>query len=309
MTINVKYKSDEFKKTTFKNLQKIFFSSIFLTHYNKLRRLYVDLNAFKQWDFAVMIYHIRNDFLNDINFSRIAMQFIMFLNKCFNSVEKNYWSTKLKVTDIIWAIKKIKHMIEFIEMSSMIIYIDHSATISIFRQITFITFNMNKLNLKLIKASQYLFNFNLFIRHKIDKFNVVSDVLFKLQVDIALIEKIDVLKSLYEFSIELCEENLIIKTMKFLLKQFVCYHMTLIEMTNKFKERLKTTYSKNPHWNKILNMIKKTSKINDEKNTQNKSNLRFIYRRNFIYYIVDDDKKRLCISKSLEQKIFQLIHN
>ena len=51
-------------------------------------------------------------------------------------------------------------------------------------------------------------------------------------------------------------------------------------------------------------MIKKVLRINDEKNTQNKSSLRFVYRCNFIYYIVDDDKKRLCISKLLKQKIF-----
>ena len=48
MTTNIKYKFDEFKKTTFKNLQKIFCSSIFLTHYNKLRRFNIDLNVFKQ---------------------------------------------------------------------------------------------------------------------------------------------------------------------------------------------------------------------------------------------------------------------
>ena len=194
-----------------------------------------------------MIYHVLNDFSDDINFLRIAMQFIMFLNKYFNNVEKNYWSTKLKIIDIVWAIKKIKHMIKFIEVLLMIIYIDHSAIVSIFRQITFITFNTNKLNLKLVKALQYLFNFNFFIRHKINKFNVIFDVLFKLQVDMTFIKKIDVLKLLYEFSIELYEKNLIIKTMKLLTKQFVCYYMTLIKMTNEFKKRLKMIYDENSH--------------------------------------------------------------
>ena len=85
---------------------------------------------------------------------------------------------------------------------------------------------MNKLNLKLIKTLQYLFNFNLFIHYKMNKFNIISNILFKLQVDVIFIEKIDVLKLLYESSIKLCKEDLIIKTMKFLTKQFVCYHMT-----------------------------------------------------------------------------------
>ena len=138
-------------------------------------------------------------------------------------------------------------MIESIEMSSIIIYIDHNAAIPISRQTTFITFNTNKLNLRLVRTSQYLFNFNFFIRHKIDKFNVIFDALFKLQVDVTFIEKIDVLKSLYDFSIELCQDDLIIKSIDSLSKQFVCYYIILIKMTNELKKRLKTIYNENPH--------------------------------------------------------------
>ena len=61
------------------------------------------------------------------------------------------------------------------------------------------------------------------------------------------IEKIDVLKLLYESSVELCKENLIIKMMKLLTKQLVCYHMTLIKITNEFKEKLRTIYDEDLH--------------------------------------------------------------
>ena len=138
-------------------------------------------------------------------------------------------------------------MIESIEMSSIIIYINHSAAVSISRQITLITFNTNKLNLRFVRTSQYLFNFNFFIRHKIDKFNVIFDALFKLQADITFIKKIDVLKSLYDSSIELCEDDLTIKSVDFLSKQFICYHIILIKMTNELKNRLKTTYNEDQH--------------------------------------------------------------
>ena len=114
-------------------MQKVFISSIFLTHYNKLRQFYVDLNAFKQWNFAIMIYHVQNDSSNDIIFFHIMMQSIMFLSKCFNDIEKNYWFIELKIIDIIWIIKKIRHMIESTEMSLIIIYIDYNAAISISR--------------------------------------------------------------------------------------------------------------------------------------------------------------------------------
>ena len=138
-------------------------------------------------------------------------------------------------------------MIESIEMLLIITYFDHSATISISRQTTLIMFNTNKLNLRLVKTSQYLFNFNLFVRHKINKVNVIFDVLSKLQIDVTFIKKIGVLKSLYDFSIELCQGDLTIKSIDSLSKQFVCYHIILIKMTNELKKKLKTIYNENPH--------------------------------------------------------------
>ena len=47
-------------------------------------------------------------------------------------------------------------------------------------QITLFISFINKLNLRLIKTSQYLLSFNLILRHKIDKLNVVFNALFKL---------------------------------------------------------------------------------------------------------------------------------
>lgn len=64
-------------------------------------------------------------------------------------------------------------------MLSTIIYTNHFVAIFISQQIIFIIFNNDKLNLRLVKALQYFFDFNLFVRHKIDKINVVSNVFFK----------------------------------------------------------------------------------------------------------------------------------
>ena len=70
-------------------------------------------------------------------------------------------------------------MIESIEMLSTIIYTNHFVVIFISQQIIFIIFNSDKLNLRLVKTLQYFFDFNLFVRHKTDKINVVSNVFFK----------------------------------------------------------------------------------------------------------------------------------
>lgn len=132
--------------------------------------------------------------------------------------------------------RKIRHMIELTKMFLTIIYIDYFVIVFIFRQITFIISNNDKLNLRLIKNFQYFFDFNLFVRYKIDKINVMSNVLSKFQIDAFFVEKIDVLKSLHKHSLYVLHENLTIKTLMF-------YHyVALIKKSNDFKQRLKQTY-------------------------------------------------------------------
>ena len=278
-----------------------------------------------------MIYHVKKDSNDD--FSRIKIQSIMFLNRCFNEIEKNYWFTKLKIVDIVWMIRKIRHMIESNECSSTIIYTDHSIVVSILRQTNLITFNTDKLNLRLIRASQYLFDFNLQMKHKIDKFNIVSNAFFRFQTNVITTKKIDVLKTLYESSIDLCDDDLITKESAFL----TC-HIILIEMTDDFKNKLKKIYANEFHWIKILIMIKsnnndsslasktivalKTTIVVVSKTTiivssisstseviNFRSDLRFKYRNDLIYFTAENDRERFCISASLKQKIFQLIHD
>ena len=76
-------------------------------------------------------------------------------------------------------IRKIRYIIKVNECSSTIIYTNYLTTISIFKQINFIIFNTNKLNLRLMKAFQYLFDFNIAIKHKFNKSNIVFNVLFR----------------------------------------------------------------------------------------------------------------------------------
>ena len=147
------YESIHVERQSFKNLQNVFRESIFLTHYNRRRRLFVNLDSSKSWEFVDMIYHVESDSNSKNEFSRIKMQFIMFLNRCLNETKKNYWFTKLEIVDIVWVIKKIRHMIKFNECSSIIIYIDHFVAIFISRQINLTTSSIDKLNLRLIRAS------------------------------------------------------------------------------------------------------------------------------------------------------------
>lgn len=72
-----------------------------------------------------------------------------------------------------------------------IIYIDHEANSTIITQIKLNTINIDKLNLKLIKAFIYLSQFCLTIRHKFDKTNVISNALSRLSTKLKKKNSVD----------------------------------------------------------------------------------------------------------------------
>ena len=331
------------KRVVFRNLQTAFVSSIFLIHFDRKRRLYIDLNVSKQWDFAAIMYHVLSDSLNDATYSRTIIQSIMFLSRCLNGAEKNYWLTELKIADIVWVIRKIKHMIESIEIFSIIIYTDHFVAVLISRQIIFIISSNDKLNLRLMRASQYLFDFNLFVRHKVDKANVMSNALFRLQVDVSVINKIDVFESLYEHALKFTQIDLILKTSLYF------HHVVLVKMSNDFKARLKQAYQNDEHWFKIFVIVRfavvvasaisatSTHEVSHEVISSinaavftietsrisviifatslktyelfDSREIRFRYRNDLLYYIFDFDSKRLCILAVMKIEVFQQVHD
>ncbi len=142
------------KLKTFIDLKNVFSVSTFLAHFDSKRQLYIDLDAFKTWDFAFMIYHVK-DFVADNTklISRIFVKLILFLNRMLNIAEANYWSTKLEVANIVWIIKRVRHLIDFTGVSLIIIYINHLTAISISRQTSLFTSSINKLNLRLMHVS------------------------------------------------------------------------------------------------------------------------------------------------------------
>ena len=77
---------------------------------------------------------------------------IMFLSKVLSSAEAKYWPIKLEVACLVWTLKKVRHIIESAELST-IMYINYSITIDITRQAILLTTSINRLNLRLIRAS------------------------------------------------------------------------------------------------------------------------------------------------------------
>ena len=173
------------------------------------------------------------------NFPRTDVQSILFLSKMLNQVEQNYWPTELEVIGIVWVIKKVRHMVESTKRPPTVIYTDHSAAIPISRQTSLTTFSTDKLNLRLIRASQYLSMFNLSVRHKARKTNIVPDALSRLQGSSSVIKNNPgILETLHGK----IEEERFIDSMRSEIP--ISYHITLMEISEDFKARLIKAYIK-----------------------------------------------------------------
>ena len=147
----------------FHHLQKLFSSPTILHHHDEKRVLYIDLDASKEFGFGAHVYHCTDDLPSKTNPveppkqppKQKSQQSILFLSRLLTDAETRYWPTELEIAGIVWVVKKVRHMIEA-STQSTVIYTDHSAAISIVRQTSLNTTSTEKLNLRLIRASEYL---------------------------------------------------------------------------------------------------------------------------------------------------------
>ena len=219
---------------------------------------------------------------------------ILFFNKTLTSVETKYWSTKLKIIELVWTIRRIAHLIKT-SNNATILYIDHEAIIEIINQTKLNFINIDKQNLKLIRASMYLFQFRLEIRHRFEKFNVIFDVLNRLSMKKKNSKKKLDLKHYIEF----------LKNSK--NDHIYAYAAILIEMSSFFKKKIFFEYIKEFIWQKIKKMMKNLKTRQKQINNEKFTSIIFRVQNDFIYHT--KEKNKLCISIDCEKNVFELIHD
>jgi len=295
IAMRLQYEPTREELDAFQDLQGAFKAPTFLVHFDRHRQLYIDLDASKVWGFAAMVYHKTDD--NEVK--RSAVQPIMFLSRNINTAERNYWPTELEVAGIVWVVKKTRHMIDSTERAPTIIFTDHSAAIPISRQTTLSTSSTDKLNLRLVRASQYLSSFNLSIRHKSGASNVVPDALSRLQaqIDVPAAEKSDILDCLYGYTVRLSPAE-----RDALLPEVFTYHSTLVEMTDDFKQRVIQAYANDEQWKRAMDILK-----DDEENLP--EGFRFRTKDGLIYLTGEEGRERLCIPEALQHDVFKIAHD
>jgi hypothetical protein len=182
-------------------------------------------------------------------------------------------------------VRKIKHLIESNLKPPTTIFTDHSAILGLAKQSDITTtVSVEKLNLRLVHASEYLSRFQLDIRHKPGKTHIVPDALSRLpslngaMTDNAAEGELDALHA---------------------------ESTTLLQLHDEFKSRITAGYETDKYWGRILQQLKDNAQLG-----HNAAQLPFaledglIFRTSFGLSTV----WRLCVPQACLGELFKLAH-
>lgn len=296
---------------SFYQLQRALTAPNFLVHFDANRRLFLGLDASKERGFGVEVYHVKGNPVGD-DFRKSDIQHVLFLSKTLSTAESHYWPTELEVACLVWTIRKTRHLVEACKHPA-VIYTDHSATLGIAKQTTLSSSATDKLNLRLIRASQYLSQFDLDVRHKAGRLHTVPDALSRLPAlageerasDIGELDRVDAFKAGAEIQIinQLAEQATKEKSNSAnqdTADGEVSFHSSLVQMSEVFKRRLLNAYAESTKWTEILTTVRRSPMP---------SGIQFSEEDGLLYFTDFANRKRLCLPKEFEKEIFTQAHD
>lgn len=232
------------ERQAFDALQEEFCNEKFLTHYDRYRQLYVDLDASRKGH-GVMVYHLADTYTHpDIKIPpvRTAVQPVLFLSRTLTTAESRYWPTELEVSCLVWMLRKIRHLVED-AVNPVVIYTDHQSTVNIARQPSLNTVATDKLNLRLVRASHYVQQFRVIIIHRPGKTNVVADALSRLPA---------VGNAPTDYDVDLDSTF----TSQAFQLGIAAYAGSTVLLASDFKDRLRENYAKDPRAQRIIDVLR-----------------------------------------------------
>ena len=166
---------------SFEELQKAMSRPSMLVHFDAAKTLWIDLDASKEFGFGAVVFHVKDESTQEGKWpTRNTMQPILFLSRLLTSAERNYWPTELEIAGFVWVIKKVRHMVESSKNPTRV-QTDHSAILDIFKQSCIVsTTSTMRMNVRLVRASQFLRQFRLEVTHKPGKEHILPDALSRL---------------------------------------------------------------------------------------------------------------------------------
>src|SRR5581483_8959772 len=184
VTTSMRFEPTPEELESFRLLQEQLCNQSFLYHHRPQKPLFLKLDACRN-GYAVFAFQLRGNWDDanpkipgrDIPMSEI--QPILFLSRATSNVEKRYGSTEAEVAALVWAVRKLRKMIQSNERPVNVLT-DHAATKGVVKHTSLATMDLAKANLKLANAANYLSMFELNIFHIPGVLNVVPDALSRL---------------------------------------------------------------------------------------------------------------------------------
>lgn len=270
---------------SFELLQSILSEPSYLVHVDASRQLFIDLDASKEFGIGAMLYYVKEQYLVDGQYPpRHAIEPVLFLSRLINDAESRYWPTELELAGIVWVLRKTRHIVEASSMKT-IIYTDHGAALGIARQTSLTTTSTDKLNLRLVRASDYIQRFNLEFRHKPGKQHIVPDALSRLA------SANDSHNNHDEGELD------------------ALFTASLVEMDPEFKKKIIDGYRDDPQWAKTIAVL--------DNGSGDAAKLPFSRESDGLIFRSDGittgdhayQPRRLCIPRSVVSDILALGHN
>ena len=178
------------------------------------------------------------------------MQPILFLFRLLTAAKKNYWPTKLEIVGFVWVIKKLRHLVE-LSCVRVIIQTDHAVILDIMQQSSITsTSSTMKMNVRLVRTSQFFRQFHLIVRHKPGKEHIIPDALSKLVSANSSGHDAEYTK----------------------LDALFVYHTTLVRINPDLVKRILDGYTSDGWWSRVRKQV-----LNNEKLGVDKALLLFVW--------------------------------
>lgn len=285
----------------FKTIQDYLGTGAYLSHFDPTRTLFGDVDSSHERGHGVMWFHVKPEWkaFHTKDFKTpppsTLVEPIMFLSRLLTSAEEKYWPTELEVACLVWAVRKVRHMVE--GSPHTVIYTDHSASVALVKQTSLHTTSTKVTNLKLTLASQYLQQYNLSVYYKPGRIHLVPDALSRLHSN-AISDKEESLDSLYvEPPTSAVLDN------KASITPSCYWTSTIVVLADAFRQRLKQGYEEDAH----LREIEKTLLENDNLEEPDRATLPFKRDDKGLLWHVSTVES-LCIPRSLYKEVFTLAH-
>jgi RNase H-like domain found in reverse transcriptase/Reverse transcriptase (RNA-dependent DNA polymerase)/Integrase zinc binding domain len=263
----------------------------FLYHHDPSKQLYADMDSSKERGHGAMIYHIKDSYQHrDLTKPppKTAILPIIFLSRTLSPAESKYWPTELEISGLVWVVRKIRHLVEAAPLElPPIFYTDHSSSADLATQTSLKSVSVERLNLRLVRASQYLQQFRIKVYHRPGKTNAVADALSRL-----LTGRHDD-DSAPKFDLDTLYDNVAV------------YHTSLVELAPDFKGQFIAGYLKDPKWAKVLELLNQENQRKDPK----KTNLPYYIHDGLLYTTGNNECPKLCIPRTVVPFLFELAHD